>query len=187
MQFISRDFGKNQFDEKCTWEQQFFVSESEEVEVQLMHVTETFRHVKDCREEEFRLEGMMAVKEHAVGHRTKKFKHAEDSGELACQILELPYQGEDLSMVILLPHDTHGLGKLEEDLTHDKLQKALALVSQSHPHKVEVSLPRFKLTQQFKRNEILANMGATDMFNEFEADFSSMSPGPEKLHLNEAL
>ncbi len=117
-------------------------------------------------------------------HVTETFNHVEDYGELACQILELPYQGEDLSMVILLPHDTHGLAKLEEDLTHDKLQKALALVSQSHPHKVEVSLPRFKLTQQFKLNQILANMGATDMFSEFEADFSGMYPGPEKLYVS---
>lgn len=90
-------------------------------------------------------------------------------------------------MVILLRHDTHGLGKLEEDLTHDKLQDSLALVSLSHPEEVEVSLPRFKLTQQFTLNEILSKMGATDMFNEFEADFSGMSPGPEKLYVSHVI
>ena len=151
-----KGFWQIQFDEKYTGKQQFFVSESEKVEVQMMHVTETFYH-------------------------------AGDGGELACQILELPYQGEDLSMVILLPHDTHGLGKLEEDLTHDKLQDALALVSLSHPEEVEVSLPRFKLTQQFTLNEILSKMGATDMFNEFEADFSGMTPGPEKLYVSHVI
>ena len=120
---------------------------------------------------------------------TKKFKHAKDDGELACQILELPYQGEDLSMVILLPHDNHGLAKLEEGLTYDKLQKALALVGQSHPHKVEVSLPRFKLTQQFKLNKILKAMGATDMFDEYKANFSGMyvSRGPEKLYVTNVI
>jgi len=44
----------------------------------------------------------------------------------------------------------YGLAKLEESLTHQKLPKAFKFVSQSQPHKVEVSLPRFKLTQQFQ-------------------------------------
>ena len=151
-----KGFWENQFDEKATFPQQFFISESEKVEVQMMHLT-------------------------------KNFKHVYEGGKLACQILELPYQGEDLSMVIMLPHDTHGLGKLEQDLTHDRLQKALGSVSQSHPHKVEVSLPRFMLTQQFALNEIIANMGATDMFNELKADFSGMSPGPEKLYVSHVI
>lgn len=120
-------------------------------------------------------------------HLTKNFRHVHDGGVLACQILELPYQGEDLSMVILLPHDTHGLAKLEEDLTHERLQQAIASVSQSHPQKVEVSLPRFKLTQQFALNDVLANMGATDMFDELKADFSGMSRGPEKLHVSHVI
>ena len=117
-------------------------------------------------------------------HLTKKFQHVEDGGELACQILELPYKGEDLSMVILLPHDTHGLAKLEESLTHERLQQALASVLQSFPKKVEVSLPRFKLTQQFQLKEILVKMGVTDMFSEFNADFSGIIPGPEKLYVS---
>ena len=43
-------------------------------------------------------------------------------------------------MLIFLPHDIYGLAKLEESLTHEKLQKAFKFVSQSQPHKVEVSL-----------------------------------------------
>ena len=49
-------------------------------------------------------------------------------------------------MLIFLRHDIYGLAKLEESLTPEKLQKAFKSVSQSQPHKVEVSLPRFKLT-----------------------------------------
>lgn len=120
-------------------------------------------------------------------HLTTNVRHSNDSRVLCCQILELPYQGEDLSMVILLPHDTYGLAKLEENLTHERLQQALASVSRAHPEKVEVSLPRFKLTEQFKLNDILANMGATDMFDEFKADFSGMTPGPEKIHVSNVI
>ena len=120
-------------------------------------------------------------------HLTKTFKHVEGGGELECQILELPYQGEDLSMVILLPHDTHGLARLEESLTHERLQQALASVSKSYPEKVKVSLPRFKLSQQFKLKEILIKMGVTDMFSRFKADFSGINRGPEKLYVSDVV
>ena len=120
-------------------------------------------------------------------HLTKNFRHGNDSRVLCCQILELPYQGEDVSMIVLLPHDTCGLAKLEESLTHERIQQALVSVLRAHPQKVEVSLPRFKVTQQFKLNDVLANMGATDMFDELKADFSGMTPGPEKLHVSNVI
>ena len=151
-----KGFWQSQFAERFTRSQQFFVSESENVMVKMMHLTTSFKHV-------------------------------ENDGELACQVLEMPYQGEGLSMVILLPHDTYGLAKLEESLSHDKLQKALTAVSQSRPHKVEVSLPKFKLTQQFILNNMLAKMGATEMFDEFKADFSGISPGPERLYVSHVI
>ena len=148
-----KGFWQNQFKEGQTSGQNFFVSESEKTEVEMMQLTE-------------------------------KFKHAEDGGELACQILEMPYQGEDLSMVILLPHDTYGLAKLEESLTHERLKQALVTVSKSNLRKVKVSLPRFKLTQQFQLKEILIKMGVTDMFSEFKANFSGIIRGPERLYLS---
>ena len=117
-------------------------------------------------------------------HLTKKFKYAENGRELPCQILELPYQGEDLSMFILLPHDTHGLAELEESISHEKLQRALAAVSQSHPVQVDVSLPSFKLTQQFQLKEILIKLGLTDMFSEFKSDFKGILRGPERLYVS---
>ena len=120
-------------------------------------------------------------------HLTEKFNYIRDGGGLACQVLELPYQGKDLSMLIFLPHDINGLAKLEESLTHEKLQKAFKSVSQSQPQEVQVSLPRFKLTQQFLLNEILARMGVTDMFNKFKADFSGITPGVEKIYVSHVI
>ena len=149
-------FWQNQFETGRTFPQQFFVSKDEKVDVQMMHLTE-------------------------------KFKYIKDSGGLACQVLELPYQGKDLSMLIFLPHDTYGLAKLEESLTHEKLQKAFKFVAQSQPEKVAVSLPRFKLTQQFLLNEILARMGVTDMFNEFKADFSGITAGSERIYVSHVI
>ena len=112
------------------------------------------------------------------------FKHIANGGELGCQLLELPYQGEDLSMLILLPQDKYGLKSVEAGLTYDKLQKAIALTQVQRSLGVKVYLPRFKMTQQFQLNRLLAKMGAIDMFNANEADFTGISPGPERLHVS---
>ena len=113
-----------------------------------------------------------------------KFKHIANGAELGCQLLELPYQGEDLSMLILLPQDKYGLASVEASLTHDKLQKAIALTQVQRSRGVKVYLPRFKMTQQFQLNELLAKMGAIDMFNANRADFTGISTGPERLHVS---
>ena len=50
--------------------------------------------------------------------------------------VSLPRKG---TMLIFLPHDIYGLAKLEESLIPEKLRKAFKSISQSQPHKVEVS------------------------------------------------
>ena len=105
------------------------------------------------------------------------FKHIANVGELGCQLLELPYQGEDLSMLILLPQDKYGLTSVEDSLTHDKLQKAIALTQVQPSGEVKVYLPRFNMTQEFQLKKLLAKMGVTDMFNANKADFTGISPG----------
>lgn len=65
----------------------------------------------------------------------------------AYQVLEMPYKGNEFSMIILLPHEVDGLVKLKEDLTYDKLQRAIESVSEEFERVVKVPLPRFKVTQ----------------------------------------
>ena len=105
------------------------------------------------------------------------FKFTE-SEELACQTLEMPYIGGNLSMVIFLPVETGGLAALEEKMTFDSLQKSLSDLDASTPDEVEVYLPKFKLTQRFDLNNILARMGAGDMFAAGKADFTGIAEVP---------
>ncbi|CAH3160364.1 unnamed protein product, partial [Porites lobata] len=111
------------------------------------------------------------------------FKYIANVGELGCQLLELPYQGEDLSMLILLPQDKYGLASVEASLTHDKLQKAIALTQVQPSGEVKVYLPRFNMTQEFQLKKLLAKMGVTDMFNAIKADFTGISPGLFVTHV----
>lgn len=87
------------------------------------------------------------------------------------QALELPYEGESLSMIVLLPKEKDGLPQLEKQLTAGNLRRwTWGLRKQ----KVKVFLPRFKMTSQFGLSKTLAAMGMRDAFNPNKANFSGM-------------
>ena len=123
----------------------FFLSQNEEIKVEMMHQEADFKLV--------------------------------ESQDLACLILEMPYLGNKLSMVIFLPNEIDGLAKLEDKITYDSLQQSFSLLDTS-VDEVEVIFPKFKLTQQFELNDILAKMGAEEMFIPGKADLSGISPEP---------
>jgi serine protease inhibitor len=87
------------------------------------------------------------------------------------QLLELPYKGNDLSMVVLLPRKIDGVKELEKQLNADNLA---GWVGKIHKREVHVFFPRFKMTSQFGLAQILGEMGMTDAFLE-KADFSGMT------------
>lgn len=110
-------------------------------------------------------------------HQDGNFKVIESS-ELACQILEMPYIGGQLSMVIFLPLEIDGLASLEEKFNVDNLKKSLADLDASRLEEIEVYLPKFKLEQRFDLNDLLTRMGAGDMFVPSKADFSGIAQEP---------
>ncbi len=87
------------------------------------------------------------------------------------QILELPYVGEDLTMLVLLPTQIEGLVSLERKLTQENLDKWLASLRKQE---VDVFLPKFTLTSQFNLNDVLQALGMTSAFDPDQADFSGM-------------
>ncbi|XP_055964488.1 leukocyte elastase inhibitor-like [Sorex fumeus] len=96
---------------------------------------------------------------------------------LKCRVLELPYQGEELSMVILLPDDIEdastGLKKIEEQLTLENLTEWTR--PENMPVvKVNVHLPKFKLEESYTLNEALARLGLHDLFDSRRADLSGI-------------
>ena len=91
----------------------------------------------------------------------------------AFQALLLPYEKGEISMLILLPDDVDGLPALEHSLSAGNLEKWVA--SLSYAHEVIVSLPRFKITQQFELSSTLENLGMKTAFDSSAADFSAMT------------
>lgn len=89
-------------------------------------------------------------------------------------VFELPYQGGELSMIVLLPKAKDGLGALEGRLTQENLDRWLAELAQSREAKAQVFLPRFKLSSLFALEKTLAEMGMASAFGA-GADFSGMT------------
>jgi serine protease inhibitor len=87
------------------------------------------------------------------------------------QMAELPYVGDKLSMVVLLPAAVDGLADLEANLTADQLNKWIGQMSSTA---MGVSLPKFQMTSQFELSDALSTMGMPAAFSS-KADFSGMS------------
>jgi len=88
------------------------------------------------------------------------------------QALELPYKGQALAMVVLLPRSKDGLTPFESSLTSAKLETWLSKLS---PRRVDVSLPKFKLAAESELKEPLSELGMPIAFDLRKADFSGMT------------
>jgi len=100
-------------------------------------------------------------------------------------MLELRYTGDDLSMIILLPHAVEGLSDLEDRLNAKDLGQWIAGLDQARPAELSVLLPRFKTTQTLELARELAALGMPSAFNR-TSDFSGMT-GTRELGLSEVV
>ena len=111
--------------------------------------------------------------------RKQDFRYAED-GDV--QILELPYAGDDLSMIVLLPREINGLEELEASLNLESLDKWMGNLNGTE---VEVTLPRFEVNFPFRLDDTLKAMGMVNAFSN-KADFSGMD-GSQELFIGAIL
>jgi serpin B len=86
------------------------------------------------------------------------------------QIVELPYEGENFSMLILLPRNVDGMKSLEESLSADNLTK---WKDELKKMKTKVYMPKFKLETKYDLKSILQEMGIHDAFH--DADFTGIA------------
>jgi serpin B len=85
------------------------------------------------------------------------------------QALEMPYAGDDLSMVLLLPDARDGLASLEALLTAEMLDNSL---NEMWERDVQVNLPKFKFDASFKLGSTLQDM---EMIEPFDPDRSNLT------------
>ncbi|MHC4989294.1 MAG: serpin family protein [Planctomycetota bacterium] len=164
----------------------------------------------DTQDEDFFVSADKTVKAPLM-YQKEDFKYGQTD---TLQLLELPYKGDDLSMLILLPRrlDSEGnaipstlpsieviRGRNQETLKPKTTSFSLSKVEDQltaenlaewqkkmRKQEVEVFLPKFKMTSQFGLSETLAKMGMPDAFDSLKADFSGMT-GNKDLFISAVL
>ncbi|XP_073951129.1 alaserpin-like isoform X6 [Choristoneura fumiferana] len=113
-----------------------------------------------------------------------EFKFAE-SHELDAKLLELPYEGEEASMLIILPNEIDGLPALQEKL---KVPSALeTAIDNMYKVEVNVYLPKFKIETQIDLKKILMSVGVNDLFDSATARLNNLLENESGLFVSNAI
>ncbi len=112
-------------------------------------------------------------------HQTKSFAYTEGSDY---QAVELPYDGRELSMLVLLPQSGQ-FTAFEQSLD---VRKVDGIIDSLAPKKVALAMPRFEFTtSSISLTKALSDMGMPVAFTE-DADFSGMT-GKRDLHISDVI
>ena len=114
---------------------------------------------------------------------TTRFGYAESDG---VQVLRMPYQGDRLSMLVMLPSDRDGLDHLERIVTSELIegwQESLRTTL------VSALVPKFEMDTHYNLIPPLVNMGVKDVFDPHMSDLSGMAhlEPHERLYVNIAI
>ncbi|NXY45093.1 OVALX protein, partial [Ceuthmochares aereus] len=111
------------------------------------------------------------------------FKVAEVAAD-QMKILEIPYMGEDLSMLVMLPDNMSGLEQLEKKISFEKLTEWTS-PDVMERKRVKVYLPRMKIEKKYNLTSVLMGLGMTELFGP-SANLSGISAA-ESLKISEAI
>jgi serpin B len=122
----------------------------------------------DTREENFYVTPNNPVKVQMMSRTDKNatFNYTETD---KLQILEMPYSGNDTSMLVLLPKENETL-----DSANLSLENLAAWRNNLTKQRVDVYFPKFKFETKYFMKETLSDMGMPTAFSD-AADFSGMT------------
>jgi serpin B len=101
-------------------------------------------------------------------HANRPLRVAENQG---LQVADLPYWGDDFTMLVVLPRAVDGLASVERGLDPDSL---VAWDSRMEDAFVHLALPKFRVGGESNLAGPLSKMGMRDAFTE-RADFSGIA------------
>ncbi|XP_048265793.1 antichymotrypsin-2-like isoform X1 [Bombus terrestris] len=111
------------------------------------------------------------VKNVPTMYRQGKYKYGV-LVDLNAKFVVIPYKGDELSMVIILPNEINDLSDVEKKLQNISVTNIL---SQGHGEEMRLWLPKFKVESNIDLRNVLIEMGLTDAFA--GADFSGIADG----------
>ncbi|KAM9733514.1 glia-derived nexin isoform 1-T2 [Menidia menidia] len=108
---------------------------------------------------------------------------ATTPGGLKYKVIELPYHGNTISMLIVVPSEEDT--PLSRVVPHISTATVQSWTKLMHMRKVRLLLPKFTADVEVDLEEPLSSLGITDMFSEDKADFRHLSADP--VHVSKAL
>lgn len=137
---------------------------------------------EDTIEQEFRIGAGESIKTPMMRRSDEEawFNYTETSD---FQMIELPYSGDDLSMLIILPKKDD-LKDLEKSITSEEITKwKSSLIEQ----RVIIYIPKFKFETKYFIKDSLIEMGMPTAFSD-DADFTGMEDNPyEDLKIDQVI
>lgn len=103
---------------------------------------------------------MMSVK--------SQFNYYEDS---KLKAIEIPYTGNNFSMVVILPNSNITLDEITKMLSNDII---VDIQRELNQQEVSLSIPKFKLSNGYQLKQLLSSMGMPQPFTD-DANFTGMS------------
>ncbi|KAK0417049.1 hypothetical protein QR680_012807 [Steinernema hermaphroditum] len=102
--------------------------------------------------------------------RKDKFWYARDEN---CQVLGLPYTGDNTAMFVFLPHKMDGLATLETTLDG---RRCLELIRKagSNSQVIKARIPLFRVATDLSARDHFGGVGIHTAFDPFSADFTAM-------------
>ncbi|KAM9004045.1 antithrombin-III [Sarcophilus harrisii] len=117
-------------------------------------------------------------------YQENKFRYSHVKGSSQVEVLELPYKGDDITMVLILPKPDKPLDKVERDLTPDILREWLESLQETL---LAVHVPRFRIEDNFSVKENLQEMGLKDLFHPERAELPGIiAEGQGDLFVSDA-
>ncbi|XP_077286456.1 serine protease inhibitor 3/4-like [Arctopsyche grandis] len=133
----------------------------------------------------FNLNSGNKIKVDTMSH-TSSYSYG-DIPSLDAAALEMPYAGDEASMVILLPKEIEGLSKLEEKVATTNL-KDVVFDALPSPRNVSISIPKFKIeTKMDLRSTVLPNLGIKLIFDSSNGDLSGIFSSNQRISVSEVL
>jgi serpin B len=120
------------------------------------------------------------VKTMRLNDTSDKFNYTETDD---LQILELPYTGDDISMMIFLPRAGVELSDVTNSLNREDYT---SWIDEMYKTKADIYLPKFNFETSYGLNKYLIELGMVDAFSAYNADFSGIDGRPD-LYISSVL
>ncbi|XP_047537054.1 antichymotrypsin-2-like isoform X2 [Vanessa atalanta] len=108
-----------------------------------------------------------------------------ESSELNAQLLQIPYVGDEASMLIVLPRDITGLDAVMTKLAGG--YDLLAEMDKMYKTKVQVTIPKFKIETEIDLATLLPKLGINAIFNCQNSGITKVLNKPEQLYVSKAV